>query len=127
MESILLSFVIVLLCIYAIFALWQITIICGPEPENGEFHTQNELEVNWKINRPPILYYGYLPVLVANNLLFYWMASILSIILIYIKTYSLLSTLLSAFLFFAGAFVSLRILKAIALIWIKKHWQRTKL
>ena len=122
METILLAFVIALLCIYAIFAFWQIRIICGPEPENCKSHTQNELEVNWKINRHPILYYGILPVMVGNNLLFYWIASILGIILVYIKTSSLLSTVLAAFLFFAGAFVSLRILKAIALIGIKKHW-----
>ena len=123
METILISFIIAFLCMFAIFALWQITIVCSPAPENGRFHTQIELEVNWRINRPPILYYGFLPVLVENDLLLYWIASILGIILVYLKTFSLLSTFLAAFFFFAGAFVSLRILKSIALIWIRKYWR----
>jgi hypothetical protein len=123
METILISFIITFFCIYAIFALWQITIVCSPAPENGRFHTQIELEVNWRINRPPILYYGFLPVLVENNLLFYWIASILGTILVYLKTSSLLSTFLAAIFFFVGAFVSLRILKAIALIWARKYWR----
>ncbi len=123
METIFISLIIAFFCIYAIFALWQITIVCSPAPENGRFHTQIELEVNWRINRPPILYYGFLPFLVENNLLFYWIASILGIILVYLKTSSFLSTLLAAFFFFAGAFVSLRILKSIALIWARKYWR----
>ena len=122
METILIFFIIAFLCLYAIFALWQITIICSPAPENGKFHTQIEVEINWRINRPPILYYGFLPVLVENNLLFYWIASILGLILVYLKTSSFLYTFLAVIFFFAGAFVSLRILKSIALIWARKYW-----
>ena len=123
METILIFFIILFFCIHAILALWQITIVCSPAPENGRFHTKIELEVNWRINRPPILYYGFLPVLVENNLIFYWIASILGTILVYLKTSSLLSTSLAAFFFFIGAFLSLRILKTIALIWARKYWR----
>ena len=123
METILIFFTILFFCIYAILALWQITLVCSPAPENGRFHTKIELEVNWRINRPPILYYGFLPVLVENNLIFYWIASILGTILVYLKTSSLLSTSLAAFFFFIGAFLSLRILKTIALIWARKYWR----
>jgi hypothetical protein len=107
---------------YAIFAFWHITIMCGPAPENGRFHTQIELKVNWKVNRPPILYYGILPLLVECNLLFYWLASILGIILVYLNTSSLFSSILAACFFLAGSFVSLRMLKLIVLIRARKHW-----
>ena len=99
METILLFLIIACLFMYAIFALWQITIVCSPAPENGRFHTQIELKVNWKVNRPPILYYGFLPFLVENNLLFYWIASILGIILVYLNTSSLFFLILAACFF----------------------------
>jgi len=124
MDTILLFLIFACLFMYVIFALWQITIVCGPTPENGSFHTQIELEVNWNTNRPPILFsLPWLSFLVGNNFLFYWVASILGIILVYLKTSSLLSMFFAALLFFIGAFVSLRILKLIVLIRIKKHWR----
>jgi hypothetical protein len=98
-------------------------IVCGPAPENGRFHTKIEVKVNWKVNRPPILYYGLLPFLVECNLLFYWIASILGIILVYLNTSSLFSSILAACFFLAGSFVSLRMLKLIVLIRIRKHWR----
>lgn len=123
METILLFFIIACLFIYAVFAFWHIIIVCGPAPENGRFHTKIEVKVNWKVNRPPILYYGLLPLLVESNLLFYWIASILGIILVYLNTSSLFSSILAACFFLVGSFVSLRMLKIIALFRIRKHWR----
>jgi hypothetical protein len=123
METILLSFIIAFLIIYAILTLWQMTIVCESAPENGRLHTKVELEVNWKINRPPILYYGFLPLLVEGSIIFYWIASILGVILVYLKTSSLLSAFLAVCFFLVGTFVSIKILKSIALIWTRKYWR----
>jgi hypothetical protein len=123
METILLSFIIAFLIIYAILTLWQMTIVCEPPPENGKSHSKIELEINWRLNRPPILYHGFLPLLVEGSIIFYWIASILGVILVYLKTSSVLFAFLAACFFFVGTFVSIKILKSIALIWTRKYWR----
>jgi hypothetical protein len=122
MEIILICCIIFLLILFVILTLWQMTIVCEPPPENGKSHSKIELEINWNSNRPPMLYYGVLPILVQGSIIFYWIASILGVILFYIKTYSFLYSFIAACIFFVSTFISIKILKLIALIWVRKYW-----
>ena len=123
METILGVTAFACLFLYIILALWNITIVCGPPPENGKSHTKIELEVNWNINRPPILFtYPWLSLFVQNNLLFYWLASILSVVLVFLKTNSFGSTILAVIVFFAGAFISVKVLQTLAFLGVVKYF-----
>jgi len=123
METILGVTIFACLFLYIILALWNITIVFGPPPENGKSHTKIELEVNWNINRPPILFtYPWLSVFVQNNLLFYWLASILSVVVVFLKTNSFWSTILAIIVFFAGAFMSVKVLQTLAFLRLRRHW-----
>ena len=120
----LLSIIIIFLCVYLVLAWWHVSIVCSPPPKDGiHHHTKIDLEVNWRINQPPIMWNRpWLSFLVQNHLFFYWLASILGVIFVYLKSTSWSITLLSAVLFLIALFVLTKTIQIIVVAFAKKHW-----
>jgi len=123
MEIILISLIVILFLLYIIFAFWFSSIVLSPPPEDAKYHSSIDLEVNWEVNQPPILWRNpLLSLLVANNLIFYWIASILVLILIYIRNHSFILVILSGVSLLFLSFISLRIVRSIVIYKCKRHW-----
>jgi len=94
-----------------------------PVPGNGTHHTQEELEKNWRTNQPPILEsMPWLSSFVANYLLFYWVALILSLMLVYLRNDSIAPCILTAILFVVGLYLSIRTIQAFVMMRVQKYW-----
>ena len=123
METIIVSFILLLLLIYVFFVWLWIRTVFGPGPADGVCHTTSEIQANWAINRPPLLYGPILSSLVLSHDAFFFVASILGGVLIYLKTKSIGCALLAL----VGLLIIVRIgLKKSILILmrpgLKKHW-----
>jgi len=115
--------IVTLLLMFYIFCIWSTYIMFLPKPGNGTHHTQEELESNWRTNQPPILVSKpWLSTLVANYLLFYWVALILSLMLIYLNNATIGPCILAAILFIVGLYVSIRIVQSFVMMRVQKYW-----
>ena len=123
MEIILISIIILAFFIYLILAFWYVYIVCIIPPDNKVHYTKVELEVNWETNQPPILMEKpWLSFFVKSHLLFYYLASILGVILVYSKSKSYITVLLSVVVFLFSLFVLEKTIQLIVVARVKKYW-----